>query len=67
MTAYPRACIVQIGRIFCLCLVEHMGLEKNFISSLACVCVGESAGIRDPQSSRRWDAKTNGHHVTSLI
>ena len=24
---------------------SRVGLEKNFISSLACVCVGESAGI----------------------
>ena len=26
-------------------VVSHVGLEKIFISSLACICVGESAGI----------------------
>jgi len=38
--------------------------RASLVSVLASLPV--QVALRDPQSSRRWDAKTNGHHVTSL-
>jgi len=32
---------------------SHVGLEKHFISNLACVCIGESAGISRSSGSAK--------------